>query len=63
MLYRMMLSVDKIRQKIIIFKDFPISSAEMPQSAILKHKIFKENMHSLISEISNCNKYIFILNT
>lgn len=41
MLYRLMLSVDKIREKIIIFKDFPISSPEMPQAAIQKHKIFK----------------------
>lgn len=63
MLYRMMLSVDKIREKIIVFKDFPISGPEMPQSAIQKHKIFKENVHRLISDISNRNKYIFILNT
>ncbi len=37
--------------------------SEMPSSYASKYKIFKENAYDLISNISNRNKYIFLLNS
>ena len=56
-------SNDKIREKIYVSKDFPVFTEEMPTNYLQKYRIFKDNVHSLIANISNRNKYIFLLNS
>lgn len=56
-------SNDKIREKIYISKDFPVFTEELPTSYLQKYRTFKDNAHSIIANISNYNKYIFLLNS
>jgi hypothetical protein len=56
-------STDKIREKIYLFKDFPTAVDEMPLHYTQKYRTFKENAYQLITNISNRNKYIFLLNS
>lgn len=56
-------SNDRIREKIYVSKDFPVFAEELPTNYLQKYRIFKENVHGLIDNINNRNKYIFLLNS
>lgn len=63
MVYRILDSKDRIREKLYVCKDFPNAREEMGASLSSKYKGFKESIHRIISGIDNRNKYIFILNS